>query len=148
MQAPASLLPVPLYGRPANPELRGNLLFLESRKDAQLDHANESGINLLERFKVLLKDEGVYRRLRSRKIDPFHGDVAHLAPALLGALGAGMLYEDSAHEACGKGEKLAPLLQAQPARLLEAKVDLVHERGGFERMGLALPPHRSLGALL
>ena len=67
------------------------------------------------------------------------GGCAGAAAALGGALGAGVVHEDVAHDAGGEAEEVEPVFPRTVLLPRELEVGLVDERRRVEGLGAALP---------
>ena len=56
------------------------------------------------------------------------------AAALGGSSFPGMVHQNVAHHAGGDGEELSAALPIDPAHAVDAEIQLMHQRGGLERM--------------
>lgn len=133
--------PFALHGRRRNAHYFGRLLHREPAEEAKFHEFGLIGVQHLQTIQRFVQFvEGHFGNGGDSDV-VFNGENLDVAAAFLGALVAGVVDENSAHQLRGDAEKVGAALPVHAGLIHQLHVRLVNERGGLQGVVATFAAH-------
>ncbi len=130
--------PLALDGRQRHPHHLGDLGMAQAAEETQLHQPALVGIARGQTPHGIVELQDVERRLDAGRESVVEGDRPLPAAALLVAVTAGVVDQQSAHRLGGDGVEMRPAVPAHPGLVDQAQIGLVDQRLGLQGVARAL----------
>ncbi len=137
--------PIPLHRSRSNFQHLRNLLQGEPRKEAQFYDSALARVHFGEMVERLIEGEDINILSAGHHRRVLEGELADTAPAFRGAVAAGIVDKNLAHELGGNGKEMSAALPLGTAHPDQAKVRLMHQRGALKGVVWPFVPQLEVG---